>query len=191
MLSHCCALLRRAALSPRASVPCLPPLRAAAAAAPAPRMLSLLPQRTAAMPVPFARSLCSGPSEASKATVTEFLRVASRPIQGKAKAKTSAGQKALDLTKSASKLEDLDLGGVLRCDGKELKRRGLGVQERKRLLKYTHKYLQGWRHDGRPGKRAWKGWAAPYRLPDHPSSQPGKQPYILDPETYGPGPAGW
>lgn len=140
------------------------------------------------------RHLCAGsePDEAAKAEVLEFLRAASRPIQGKAKAKTSAGQMALDLTRHASRLEDLDLKGVLRCDGAELKRRGIGCQERKRLLKYTYKYLQGYRHDGREGDKAWKGWLAPYRLPGHPSNELGrKQPYNLDPETYGPGPAGW
>ena len=159
-----------------------------------PASLRFSPQRSTGALGPSVRHLCAGsePDEAAKAEVLEFLRAASRPIQGKAKAKTSAGQMALDLTRHASRLEDLDLKGVLRCDGAELKRRGIGCQERKRLLKYTYKYLQGYRHDGREGDKAWKGWLAPYRLPGHPSNELGrKQPYNLDPETYGPGPAGW
>jgi hypothetical protein len=95
--------------------------------------------------------------------VEEFLRVASRPIMGKAKAKQSAGQRAIDLTKQASKLADLDFPALLRTNSRQLKELGLGVQERKRLLNFVDKYLQGWRHDGRGGKRAWVGWQPPYR----------------------------
>ena len=130
----------------------------------------------------FARSLCSsGPTDEQKAEVVEFLHAASRPIMGKAKAKTSAGQKALDLTKQAGRLEDVDLTGLLRLTTEDLRERGVPCQERKRLLNYTDKYLQGFRHDGRPGKHAWKGWVAPYRQAGHPSNEPGHQPYWLDP----------
>ena len=147
------------------------------------------------------RRLCDGPpppSEEEKARVLKFLRVASRPIQGMGKAKQTAGQKALDLTKQASRLEDLDLNGVLRCDTKELKKRGVPVQDRKRLLKFTRKYVQGWRwHPAAPSwwetgnqsreellsSRVYRGWTPPYRMPDHPSSMPGHKPYQLDPEA--------
>ena len=54
------------------------------------------------------RALCDAASEAAeearKAELLEFLRCASRPIMGKAKARQSAGQKALDLTKQMKKL---------------------------------------------------------------------------------------
>lgn len=111
----------------------------------------------------LARAFCS--AEAGKAELLEFLKSASRPIMGKAKAKQSAGQKPLDMTKQASRLDDLDLPGLLRCDSEELKRRGVPCQERKRLLNFADKYRQGYRHDGRQGKRAWRGWLPPYRQP--------------------------
>ena len=109
----------------------------------------------------------------------EFLRVASRPIMGKAKARQSAGQKALDLTKQLKNLDDLDMGALLRADGAELKRRGVPVQERKRLLKFTDKYVQGYRHDGRGGKHAWKGFLPPYKQTTSPLyvAHTGMRPY--------------
>jgi hypothetical protein len=115
----------------------------------------------------LSRAFCSSVDEASKAAVLEFLRTASRPIMGKAKAKQSAGQKAIDLTKQANRLEDLDLQGLIRVDGAELRRRGLPCQERKRLLNFIDKYRQGFRHDGRQGKHAWRGWLQPYRQSGH------------------------
>ena len=50
---------------------------------------------------------------------------------------------------------------LLQTDGKKLKELGLPVQERKRLLNFIDKYLRGYKHDGRPGQHAWKGWRAP------------------------------
>ncbi len=102
--------------------------------------------------------------------VPTFLAAASRPIMGKAKAKQSAGQKALDLSKHESKLADLDFAVLLRADGEQLKELGVPVQERKRILHFLDKYKQGWRHDGREGPDAWKGWTAPQRLPAGDSS---------------------
>ena len=96
---------------------------------------------------------------------------------GIAKAKQSAGQKALDLTKQANRLGDLDMPALLRCDREKLKELGVPVQERKRLLRFLEKYRQGYRHDGRPGKMAWKGWVPPYRLPGAPGAQRGRAPY--------------
>ena len=84
-----------------------------------------------------------------------------RPKMGVAKAKQSAGQKALDLTKQANRMKDMDLKALLHTDGKKLKELGLPVQERKRLLNFIDKYLRGYKHDGRPGQHAWKGWRAP------------------------------
>ena len=114
------------------------------------------------------RALCDAASEAAeearKAELLEFLRCASRPIMGKAKARQSAGQKALDLTKQMKNLEDLDLAAVVRLNSAELKKRGVPTQDRKRLLNYADKYAQGYRHDGRLGKHAWKGWLPPYKL---------------------------
>lgn len=156
----------------------------AAASAPSSTRHSLAPAAFPRQPhlALFARTLCSsGPTDEQKAEVLEFLRAASRPIMGKAKAKTTAGQKALDLTKQAGRLEDVDITGLLRLTTEDLRERGVPCQERKRILNYTDKYLQGFRHDGRPGKHAWKGWVAPYRQPGHPSNEPGHQPYWLDP----------
>ena len=167
-------------------------------------------------PAPQVRRFCSGPDEEMKARVLDFLRVSSRPIQGKAKAKQSAGQRAIDLTKHASKLEDLDLNGLLQADGREVRtiqmplsasvapttasnpshlffhvlsllfwqlaKRGVPCQDRKRLMRFTSKYVQGWRHNGKEGNRPWKGWRPPYRTAGHPSPAQGKQPYQQDPE---------
>ena len=91
----------------------------------------------------WSRALCSS----ANAEVLEFLRAASRPIMGKAKAKQSAGQKAVDLTKQVNRLEGLSMDGLLRVDGAELRRRGVPCQERKRLLNFLDKYRQGFRHD--------------------------------------------
>ena len=90
-----------------------------------------------------------------------FLKAASRPIMGLAKAKQSAGQKALDLTKHTNRLADMDLNGLLRTNREQLKKLGVPVQERKRIMRFVDKYLQGYRHDGREGKHAWKGWKPP------------------------------
>ena len=69
------------------------------------------------------RWLC-GISDEQKAEVETFLRNISRPIMGKAKAKQSAGQKALDLTKQLSRLDDVDMDTLLRMNSAELKNRG-------------------------------------------------------------------
>ena len=77
------------------------------------------------------RALCDAAAdadEARKAELQEFLRSASRPIMGKAKARQSAGQKELDLTKQMKNLDDLDLHGLLRLGGEELKNRGVPCQ---------------------------------------------------------------
>ena len=107
----------------------------------------------------FSRGLCA---DAKQAEVLEFLRCASRPKMGKAKAKQSAAQRTLDLTKFAGKFEDLPT--LLRMKTPELKDAGVGCQERKRLVNFIDKYLQGYRHDGRGGKHAWKGWMPPYKM---------------------------
>mmetsp|Transcript_5482 Transcript_5482/g.10806 ORF Transcript_5482/g.10806 Transcript_5482/m.10806 type:complete len:143 (-) Transcript_5482:256-684(-) len=99
------------------------------------------------------RTFCSGTSEESKALIHKFLERASRPKMGKARAKQSAGQRALDLTKQAKNFEDIDLPALLRLDGKALKELGLPCQERKRLLKFTAKANQGQVLVG----RNWKG----------------------------------
>ena len=127
--------------------------------------------------VPFVRRLCDAVDDAAGAQVREFLRTASRGIQGVAKKKQKAGQRKLDLLKFENRLEGLDLKGILKLDGRQLKELGVPVQERKRLLKFTNKYLQGWRHDGRPGLRPEKGWIMPYRQPGHASNGKGMQPY--------------
>ena len=127
-----------------------------------------------------ARGLCeSAAEEGRKAELLEFLRSASRPIMGKAKARQSAGQKPLDLTRQMKNLDDVDVGALLRMGGAELARRGVPVQERKRLLRFTDKYVQGYRHDGRQGKHAWRGFLPPYKQPGHPTNyaHTGKRPY--------------
>ena len=135
-----------------------------------------------------ARSLCSV-AEASQAEVLEFLRAASRPVMGHAKAKQSAGQKALDLTKQASRLEDLDMRALALVDTHELRRRGVPCQERKLLLRFCSKIRQGWRHKGNQGTsahglvRAWKrGWVAPYQQ-GHPRRWPWNEPYWRTPQS--------
>lgn len=105
-----------------------------------------------------ARNLCT---DATKNLVEQFLKAASRPKFGKAKAKQSAGQKPVDLTKQASRLGELDFAALLRTKGAALKEMGIPVQERKRMLNFLDKYRQGFRHDGRTGKHSWKGWRAP------------------------------
>ena len=88
--------------------------------------LTALSLRSSALRPPLlgARSLCEAADEARKAELLEFLRCASRPIMGKAKARQSAGQKALDLTKQAKNLDDLDLRALVRCDQPRLPERG-------------------------------------------------------------------
>lgn len=138
----------------------------------------------AALLAPRARTLCDAAEDeekaaARKAELQEFLRAASRPVMGKAKARQSAGQRALDLTKQLKNLDDLDVRGLAKVDGAELKRRGVPVQERKRLLRFTDKYVQGFRHDGRTTKHSWKGWQAPYMQPEQPAyvSHTGQRPF--------------
>ena len=80
---------------------------------------------------------------------------------GLAKAKQSAGQRAMDLTKQLSKLDGLALDDLLRVNGAALKERGVPTQERKRILKFTDKVRNGWAHDGRTGTHAWRGWKPP------------------------------
>ena len=65
-----------------------------------------------------------GVTDEQKAEVETFLRNISRPIMGKAKAKQSAGQRALDITKQSSRLDDVDMDTLLRMDSAELKKRG-------------------------------------------------------------------
>ena len=150
-------------------------LRASAAAAP-PRTPPLLLRATS-------RALCDAapdPDELRKKELLDFLRTASRPIMGKAKAPQSAGQRAIDLTKQLKNLDDLDLRALLRLDTEALKKRGLPCQERKRLLSYTDKYVQGWRPDTRAmGKNAWRSWRPPYHQRGHPlyQSHTGMRPY--------------
>ena len=81
-----------------------------------------------------------------------FLERASRPKMGKARAKQSAGQRELDLTKQAKHFEDMDLPALLRLDGAALKQLGVPCQERKRLLKFTAKANQGHALVGRDRK---------------------------------------
>lgn len=130
----------------------------------------MLGLRGAASRLLGARRLC-GAADAGQAELLDFLRNASRPIWGRAKAKQSGGQAALDLTKQLPRLEGLDLRGLLACKTAELKERGVPVRERKRMLNFIDKYRQGWRHDGRGGpgneqgvKRLWKGWRPPYQF---------------------------
>ena len=103
-------------------------------------------------PVCACRPFCSGVSEEGKALVQSFLQRASRPKMGKARAKTSAGQRELDLTKQAKNFEGMDLTALLRLNGAKLKELGLPCQERKRLLKYTAKANQGQTLVGRDRK---------------------------------------
>ena len=107
------------------------------------------------------RALCSEVSEESKAAVLDFLKAASREKMGLAKAKQSAGQKALDLTRLAKQFDDLDLPGLLRLKTADLKQRGVGVQERKRMLRYMAKANQGFVVKGKP---YWRNWVDPMRV---------------------------
>ena len=110
------------------------------------RLAGALPSRLSCRP------FCSGVSEESTALVEKFLERASRPIMGKARAKQSAGQRALDLTKQAKNFEGMDLPALLRLDGAALKKLGVPCQERKRLLKFTAKANQGQTLVGRDRK---------------------------------------
>lgn len=78
---------------------------------------------------------------------------------GIGKKKKSAGQKALDLTKQMSRLEDLGLQGVMQLTSVDLKKRGVPIAERKRLLRFCDKVKQGYKHHGREGD--WKAWRPP------------------------------
>ena len=118
------------------------------------------------------RSLCS---EVDKGAVVQLLKRMNRPKMGQAKAKTSAGKKALDLDKGASKLPgDWTVERLLKTNTKELREHGFGCQERKRMLKFLEKVRQGWIHKEAAGgleKHLWRGWRpviAPKRL--HPNN---------------------
>mmetsp|Transcript_9418 Transcript_9418/g.20623 ORF Transcript_9418/g.20623 Transcript_9418/m.20623 type:complete len:150 (-) Transcript_9418:134-583(-) len=110
------------------------------------------------------RALCSTPEPDAKAELELFLQRASRPIMGLGKAKQSAGQTPLDLTKYLKKLEDLTLDDIMAIRSEELEERGVPARERKRLLNFANKLRLGWVHDGRTGKHAWKGWKPPGML---------------------------
>ena len=117
------------------------------------RLLGAPSSRLLPPPVCACRPFCSGVSEESTALVQSFLERASRPIMGKARAKQSAGQRALDLTKQAKNFEGMDLPALLRLDGAALKKLGIPCQERKRLMKFSAKANQGQALVGRD----WKG----------------------------------
>ena len=70
------------------------------------------------------RWLC-GVTDEQKAEVESFLKNAQRPKMGKAKAKQSAGQKAIDLMKQASRVNEGTLDDLLRMDSKQLKEKGV------------------------------------------------------------------
>ena len=76
----------------------------------------------------FRRAFCTEISEESKAELMNFLKAASRPKMGLGKAKQSSGQSALDLTKQARALDDLDLPGLLRLSSTDLKKREVPCQ---------------------------------------------------------------
>lgn len=144
--------------------------------------LRALAQHSTAVPWMGGRSLVAvqrAPlcTEASQPELESFLVAASRPIMGKAKARQSAGQKALDLTKQLNRLKDFDIPTLLRASSKQLKDVGVPVQERKRLLNFLNKYKQGYRHDGREGPKAWLGWQPPYRQANHPMNSDGSGRY--------------
>ena len=104
------------------------------------------------------RWLCT-PSETALKEVQDFLVNASRPILGKGKSKTCAGQRPIDLTKHTSRLEGLDMAALLEARHDKLKELGLPAADRKRLMRYTYKVRQGYTHQGKPGD--WKAWKAP------------------------------
>ena len=103
------------------------------------------------------RALCTEVSEESKQQILKFLGAASRPKMGKAKAKQSAGQRALDLSKQAKNLDDLDMAQVLSLNGAELKKRNVPCQDRKRMLRFINKANQGFTMAG----ATWRSWREP------------------------------
>ncbi|KAL1529120.1 hypothetical protein AB1Y20_000080 [Prymnesium parvum] len=111
------------------------------------------------LPLAPARWLCAA-SEAQAAELSSFLRNASRPKMGKAKAKQSAGQRALDLLKHLPRLEGTSLPQLLRMKSKQLAKLGMPCQERKRLLKFTHKVKCGWTYEGKK-EGNWRAWRDP------------------------------
>ena len=124
-------------------------------------------------PAALGRPLCTESSSAGQYDLETFLKLISRPKMGNAKAKMSAGTKALDLPTQLSKLEGMAVDDLLKADGRELRRRGVPTQERKRILAYTEKVRRGWLHDGRARtKNDWKGWKPP--LPTDPKRLPRK-----------------
>ena len=58
-------------------------------------------------------------SEASNEAILNFLKLASRPKMGLAKAKQSAGQRAIDLSKHASKFQGMTLEELLQVRERE------------------------------------------------------------------------
>lgn len=71
--------------------------------------------RRAMHPAHHVRSLCAG--TASENPIERMLKLASRPKMGLAKAKQSAGQRAIDLTKYTSKFAGMPFQELLqvRC----------------------------------------------------------------------------
>ena len=78
---------------------------------------------------------------------------------GLAKAKTSAGQKAMDLTKHLKKLQEIPFDDLMKANTRVLKKMGLSPQERKRILAHTDKVRLGWTPP--PGGKGWRHWARP------------------------------
>jgi hypothetical protein len=72
-------------------------------------------RRALQQPTPHVRSLCAGAS--SDNPIERLLKLASRPKMGLAKAKQSAGQRAIDLSKYTAKFEGMSFQELLqvRC----------------------------------------------------------------------------
>ena len=83
-----------------------------------------------ALPAVRARMLCADAEPDGKAALEAFLKNISRPKMGQARAKQSAGQRAMDLSKQLSKLDGLTLDELLRIDGATLKEKGVPTQAR-------------------------------------------------------------
>ena len=114
-----------------------------------------------------ARWLCDA-ADGEKARLEAFLRSASRPKMGEARAKQSAGQKALDLARHLGAMEGITLDQLAAMGTIELKKLGLEPQERKRLLRHTYKLRTGWTPppegtEERP--HAWRLWTRPAAPP--------------------------
>ena len=114
-----------------------------------------------------ARWMCAA-AEGEKARLEAFLRSASRPKMGAARAKQTAGQKALDLTRHVGAMEGVTLEQLAAMGTVELKKLGLEPQERKRLLRHTFKLRTGWEMppvgtEERP--HAWRLWQRPAAPP--------------------------